>query len=103
MRALKTGSAVGVAGALGWAASFFAPGARAARGDRAADLSTSLHGFAVAPILFIASLGLAAADERTEPIRKRSRPGWCSSRSRAWGRRWRRRIENENAPAARGA
>ena len=68
VRALKTGSAVGVAGALGLGRELFAPSAHAQRSaTMPLILSTSLHGFAVATVLFIASLGLAAADERTNP------------------------------------
>ena len=68
VRALKTGSAVGAAGALGLGRELFAPSAHAQRSaTMPLILSTSLHGFAVATILFIASLGLAVADERTAP------------------------------------
>jgi periplasmic protein TonB len=71
VRALKHGSAVGVAGSLGLGRELFAQGVRA---ERATTLplivSTSLHAIAVASILFIASLGFAVADERTEPVRE---------------------------------
>ena len=64
VRALKTGAA----GALGLGRELFAPSAHAQRSaTMPLILSTSLHGFAVATILFIASLGLAVADERTAP------------------------------------
>ena len=33
-------------------------------------VSTSLHGLAIATILFVASLGFAVADERTEPLKE---------------------------------
>ena len=65
VRALRHGSTVGVAGALGLGRELFAQGVRA---ERATTLplivSTSLHAIAVASILFIASLGFAVADER---------------------------------------
>jgi protein TonB len=71
VRALKHGSSVGVAGALGLGRELFAQGVRA---DRATTLplivSTSLHAVAVASILFIASLGFAVADERTELVKE---------------------------------
>ena len=70
VRALKQGAPVGVAGALGLGRELFAQGVRA---ERATTLplivSTSLHGLAVATILFVASLGFAVADERTEPLK----------------------------------
>jgi protein TonB len=71
VRALKQGSTVGIAGALGLGRELFAQGVRA---ERATTLplivSTSLHGLAIATILFIASLGFAVADERTEPLKE---------------------------------
>ena len=71
VRALKQGSTVAVAGALGLGRELFAGGMRA---DRATTVplivSTSLHVIAVASILFIASLGFAVADERTEPVKE---------------------------------
>jgi len=71
VRALKQGSTVGVAGALGLGRELFSQGLRA---NRATTLplivSTSLHVIAIASILFIASLGFAVADERTEPIKE---------------------------------
>jgi TonB family protein len=71
VRALKKGSAVGVAGALGLGREIFAPTARAQRSaTMPLILSTSLHGLAVATILFIMSLGFAVADERTDPIKE---------------------------------
>ena len=71
VRALKQGTSVGVAGALGLGRELFAPGVRA---DRATTVplivSTSLHAVAIASILFVASLGFAVADERTEPLKE---------------------------------
>lgn len=70
VRALKQGSAVGVAGALGLGRELFAQGARAHRSTAVPLIvSTSLHGLAVAAVLFVASLGFAVADERTEPLK----------------------------------
>ena len=70
VRALKSGNTVAVAGALGLGRELFAQGVRS---DRATTvpliLSTSLHGLAIATILFVASLGFAVADERTEPLK----------------------------------
>jgi protein TonB len=71
VRALQQGSAVGVAGALGLGRELFAQGVRADRSTAMPLLvSTSLHALAVASILFIASLGFAVADERTEPLKE---------------------------------
>ena len=72
VRALKQGSTVGVAGALGLGRELFAQGvaARSARRTVPLIVSTSLHGLAVATILFVASLGFAVADERTEPLKE---------------------------------
>ncbi len=70
VRALKTGSAVAVTGGLGLGRELFAQGVRAQRSTTVPMVvSTSLHGLAVASVLFIASLGLAVADERTEPLK----------------------------------
>lgn len=75
VRALRKGSAVGIAGALGLGRELFAHGVRAQRSTTLPLIvSTSLHGLAVAVILFVASLGFAVADERTdvlnpEPVR----------------------------------
>jgi protein TonB len=70
VRALKQGSSVGVAGALGLGRELFAPGVRAQRSTTMPLIvSTSLHGLAAATILFVASLGFAVADERTEPLK----------------------------------
>ncbi len=70
VRALKQGSAVGVAGALGLGRELFASGVQADRSTTVPLIvSTSLHALAVASILFIASLGFAVADERTEPLK----------------------------------
>lgn len=71
VRALKHGSAVGVAGALGLGRELFAQGVGAQRSTTMPLIvSTSLHGLAVATILFIASLGFAVADERTELLKE---------------------------------
>jgi protein TonB len=70
VRAIKQGSAIGVAGALGLGRELFAQGVRAQRSTTVPLIvSTSLHALAVASILFIASLGFAVADERTEPLK----------------------------------
>jgi protein TonB len=71
VRALKRGSTVGVAGALGLGRELFAQDVRAVRSTTLPLIvSTSLHGLAVATILFVASLGFAVADERTEPLKE---------------------------------
>jgi protein TonB len=71
VRALKQGSSVAVAGSLGLGRELFAQSARAERSTTVPLIvSTSLHGLAVATILFIASLGFAVADERTEPLKE---------------------------------
>ncbi len=71
VRALKQGSTVGVAGALGLGRELFAQGVRAERSTTLPLIvSTSLHGVAIATILFIASLGFAVADARTEPVKE---------------------------------
>lgn len=71
VRALKQGSAIGVAGALGLGRELFAQGVRAQRSTTVPLIvSTSLHALVVASILFIASLGFAVADERTEPLKE---------------------------------
>ena len=101
VRALKQGSAVGVAGALGLGRELFAQGVRAERATTVPLIvSTSLHAVAMASILFIASLGFAVADERTEPV-KEPEPIYRAARPRR--RRWWRRLENENASPARHA
>lgn len=70
VQALRDGSAVGVAGALGLGRELFAQGARAERSTALPlVLSTSLHGLAAATILFIAGLGYAVADERTDLLK----------------------------------
>jgi protein TonB len=70
VRALRAGTAVGVAGELGLGRELFSQGMRAQRATAVPlVVSTSLHGLAIASILFIASLGLAVADERTEPLK----------------------------------
>ncbi len=71
VKALRKGTTVAVPGALGLGRELFAQGRRA---DRSAALplgmSTSLHGLAVAAAIFVASLGFAVADERTEPVKE---------------------------------
>jgi protein TonB len=70
VRALRAGTTVGVAGELGLGRELFAQGVRAQRSNAMPlAVSTSLHGLAIASVLFIASLGLAVADERTEPLK----------------------------------
>jgi TonB family protein len=70
VKALKTGSVVGVPGALGLGRELFAQGAHTQRSTTLPlVVSTSLHGLAVATVLFVASLGYAVADERTEPLK----------------------------------
>jgi periplasmic protein TonB len=70
VRALKQGSSVGVAGALGLGRELFASGVRAQRSTTVPLIvSTSLHALAAVTILFVASLGFAVADERTEPLK----------------------------------
>jgi len=69
VRALKHGSTVGAAGALGLGRELFAQSVREERSTTMPlVVSTSLHVLAVATILFIASLGFAVADARTDPI-----------------------------------
>ena len=71
VRALKQGSTVGVAGALGLGRELFAQGVGAERSTTVPLIvSTSLHAIGIASILFIASLGFAVADERTEPLKE---------------------------------
>jgi protein TonB len=70
VRALKQGSTVSVAGSLGLGRELFAQGIRAERSTTLPLIvSTSLHGLAIATILFVASLGFAVADARTEPVK----------------------------------
>ncbi len=70
VRALRQGASVGVAGSLGLGRELFAPATHAQRSTTLPLIvSTSLHGLAVAAILFAASLGFATADERTEPLK----------------------------------
>lgn len=70
VRALKSGNTVAVAGALGLGRELFSQGVRAERATTVPLIvSTSLHAVAVAAILFVASLGFAVADERTEPLK----------------------------------
>jgi protein TonB len=71
VRALKQGTAVGVAGSLGLGREIFAQAVSAQRSTTMPLIvSTSLHVLAVATILFVASLGFAVADERTEPVKE---------------------------------
>jgi periplasmic protein TonB len=71
VRALKQGSTVAVAGAFGLGRELFAEGVHAQRSTTMPlIISTSLHVLAVASILFVASLGFAVADERTEPLKE---------------------------------
>lgn len=71
VRALRKGSVVAVPGALGLGRELFAPAAHAERSTTLPlVVSTSLHGLAVATILFVASLGFAVADERTDPLKE---------------------------------
>lgn len=70
VRALTTGASVGVPDADGLGRELFSGGGQRARAAAVPlVVSTSLHVLAVAAILFIASLGFAVADERTEPLR----------------------------------
>jgi protein TonB len=70
VRALATGEMIAVPDALGLGRELFSDGRREGR-PTALPLvvSTSLHVVAIAAILFIASLGFAIADERTEPLK----------------------------------
>lgn len=69
VQALRRGSVVAVPGALGLGRELFAQSARSQRSAAMPLLAaTSLHGLAVAAVLLVASLGFAAADERTEPL-----------------------------------
>jgi protein TonB len=71
VRALKSGHTVAVAGALGLGRELFSQGLRAPPATTVPLIvSTSLHAIAVATILFVASLGFAVADERTEPLKE---------------------------------
>lgn len=69
VRALRSGSTVGLPGSLGLGRELFAQAVRTERSTTLPLLlSTSLHGAAIAAILFVASLGFAVADERTDSI-----------------------------------
>jgi protein TonB len=71
VKALRKGTMVAVPGALGLGRELFAQGTQSQRSaTMPLLLSTSLHGLAVATMLFVASLGFAAADEHTEPLEK---------------------------------
>lgn len=70
VKALKKGTTVAVPGALGLGRELFAQAQRAERSTTVPLIvSTSLHGLAVATAIFVASLGFAVADERTEPVK----------------------------------
>src|ERR671912_904620 len=70
VKALKNGSVVAVPGALGLGRELFAQSAQSQRSTTMPLIvSTSLHGLAIAGVLFIASLGFAVADERTDPLK----------------------------------
>jgi periplasmic protein TonB len=71
VKALRKGSVVAVPGALGLGRELFAQNALAQRSTTMPLLvSTSLHGLAVATVLFVASLGFAVADERTDLLKE---------------------------------
>src|SRR5688500_10440945 len=73
VKALRSGSVVAVPGALGLGRELFAPGAQSQRTTTLPLIvSTSLHGLAFATVLFIASLGFAVADERTDVVDRKS-------------------------------
>ncbi len=70
VKALKKGTTVAVPGALGLGRELFAHGQQATRSTTLPLIvSTSLHGLAVATVLFVASLGFAVADERTDVLK----------------------------------
>jgi periplasmic protein TonB len=70
VKALKHGTTVAVPGALGLGRELFAQGHQAHRSTTVPLIvSTSLHGLAVVTVLFVASLGFAVADERTEILK----------------------------------
>ena len=71
VRALATGSALALpADSLGLGRELFSEGRFGGRPTAVPLIvSTSLHVVAIAAILFVASLGFAAADERTEPLK----------------------------------
>ncbi len=69
VRALATGSTVAVPDGLGLGRELFSERRPGGRGSAVPFIvSTSLHGLAVGTVLFIASLGFAVADARTEPL-----------------------------------
>jgi TonB family protein len=71
VKALRKGSVVAVPGALGLGRELFAQSAQSQRSTAMPLIvSTSLHGAAVALVLFVASLGFAVADERTEILKE---------------------------------
>ena len=70
VRALATGSTVGLPDPLGLGRELFSEGALGGRSTAVPFfVSTSLHAVAVATILLIASLGFAVADETTDPLK----------------------------------
>jgi TonB family protein len=71
VRALATGSALALsADALGLGRELFSEGRYGGRPTAVPLIvSTSLHVVAIAAVLFVASLGFAVADERTEPLK----------------------------------
>ena len=67
--ALATGNSVATAGPLGIGRELLSDNREASRPAAVPFVvSTSLHALAAAAILFVASLGFAAADERTDPV-----------------------------------
>ncbi len=71
VRALAAGTLVGVPDAMGLGRELFSGAAPKGRATTIPLIvSTGLHGMAIATILFVASLGFAVADERTEPLKE---------------------------------
>jgi periplasmic protein TonB len=72
VRALAAGMPVGLAdGGAGLGREIFAHGPKHGRSSTLPLIvSTTLHGLVAATILFIASLGFASADEKTEPLKE---------------------------------
>lgn len=70
VKALRRGATVAMPGALGLGRELFAQTAQAERSAAMPlIMSTGVHGLAVAAVLFVASLGFAVADERTEILK----------------------------------